>query len=184
MKKYAILCIAWLAFAVYPCIAVCSETGGGWNEAGVRMGIQAGPKREYFHLYELYAVYGLPWNWRSSSGWGVNTQLNTSLGALHTSAETGAIGSLGTGLTANKTGFNLVPELGISFNVMDKSQFGRQDFGSLLLWGAYIGLSYRFDNGLGIGYRILHMSNNHILYSKDTPNPGLDMHLIGISWHF
>lgn len=184
MKKFAILLIVWLSFAVNLGTAECADTSGGWNEAGVRMGIQAGPKREYFHLYELYAVYGLPWNWRSSSGWGVDTQLNTSLGALHTGDETGFIGSLGTGLTVNKTGFNLVPELGICFDVMDRTRFASQDFGSVLLWGAYIGLSYRFDNGLGIGYRILHLSNNHILYSRDTPNPGVDFHVIGISWHF
>ena len=56
---------------------------GDWQEAGVRMGIQAGPKREYFHQYEAFAVYGLPWwDWRSSSGWGLAPQLSTSAGAL------------------------------------------------------------------------------------------------------
>jgi hypothetical protein len=184
MKKYAILCIAWLSIAVYPCIALCSETGGGWNEAGVRMGIQAGPKREYFHRYDLYAVYGLPWDWRSSSGWGVAPQLNTSLGALHTGADTGFIASLGTGLTISKTGFNLVPELGINIDLMDRRHYGKQDFGSILLFGAYAGLSYRFDCGLGVGYRFQHLSNNRILYSDNTPNPGVDLHMIGISWHF
>ena len=34
-----------------------------WREAGVRIGLQAGPKREYFHLYEAFGVYGLPWDW-------------------------------------------------------------------------------------------------------------------------
>lgn len=184
MKTCAILFLVCLVFAFNPVSVACSDTDAGWNEVGVRMGIEAGPKREYFHLYELYAVYGLPWNWRSSSGWGVDTQLSTSLGALHTSAETGLIGSVGTGITLSKAGFNLVPELGASFELLDRRNFGRQDFGSILLWGAYIGLSYRFDCGPAISYRILHMSNNHILYSGDTPNPGLDLHLIGVSWHF
>jgi hypothetical protein len=184
MKTYVILTVAVLIFAVNLGTADCSDTDGGWNEAGIRMGIQAGPKREYFHLYEVFAVYGLPWDWRSSSGWGVTPQLNTSLGALHTEAETGFIGSLGTGLTLTKTGLNLVPELGISADLMDKRHFGRQDFGSMFLLGAYVGLSYRFDCGLGIGYRMLHLSNGHVFYPNGTPNPGLDLHMISISGNF
>jgi len=183
VKKCAVLCIVLLSFELNMTTAECADTKGGWREAGVRMGIEAGPKREYFHLYELYAVYGLPWDWRSSSGWGITPQLNTSLGALHTSTETGFIGSFGTGLAISKTGFNLVQELGISLDLMDRRHYGKQDFGSFLLWGAYIGLSYRFDSGLGIGYRILHLSNNHILYPAHIPNPGVDLHLFGLSWH-
>jgi hypothetical protein len=178
------LVIAVTIFSVGLGMIESSQAQEGWNEFGVRTGIQAGPKREYFHLYEIYAVYGLPWEWRSGTGWGIDSQLNTSLGSLHTAADTGVIGSLGTGVTVTKAGFNLVPEAGINVNLTDKRQFGKQDFGSVLLFGAYLGLSYRFDSGFGIGYRMLHLSNGHIVYSKDTPNPGLDLHMIGISWHF
>jgi hypothetical protein len=94
------------------------------------------------------------------------------------------MGRLGSGLTISKKGFNLVPELGINLSLLDRRQFGRQDFGSILLFGAYVGLSYHFDCGLGIGYRIQHLSNNKILYSQNTPNPGLDLHMIGVNWNF
>jgi hypothetical protein len=184
MKKLVILAVTMLTLALNVGMAESSDSNQGWNEAGIRMGIEAGPKRSYFHLYELFAVYGLPWDYRSSSGWAVDTKLETALGALHTDAETGAMGTLGTGLTVTKKGFNLVPELGINLSLLDRRQFGKQDFGSILLFGAYFGLSYHFDCGLGIGYRIQHLSNNHILYSKNTPNPGLDLHMIGISWIF
>jgi len=184
MKHWVAISAILLALAVNPPAAGCAEKGSGWNEIGVRIGIESTPKRENFHLYELYAVYGLPWKWRSSSGWGVATQMETSLGALHTSADTGFIGSVGTGLTFDKTGINLAPELGISIDLMDRRHYGRQDFGSILLFGAYIGLAYRFDCGLGIEYRWQHLSNNRILYSNNTPNPGVDMHMIGMSWNF
>jgi hypothetical protein len=156
----------------------------GWREAGVRMGIQAGPKHEYFHLYEAFAVYGTPWEWRTASGWGLATRLNTAAGALHGGTETGFIGSLGPGLVFNKRGQGITLEGGGDLSLLDRRQFGRQDFGSILLWGAYIGLSYRFSNGLGVGYRIRHLSDNKILYSSNTPNPGVDMHMIGLSWSF
>jgi Lipid A 3-O-deacylase (PagL) len=156
----------------------------GWNEAGARIGIQATNKHEYFRQYEVFAVYGLPWDWRNSSGWGVAPQANTSLGILDGGRETGFIGSVGTALSLNKLGGGLSTDLGINANFLDRRQFGRQDFGSILQFGAYLGINYCFNNGLKIGYRIQHISNGHIVYSPDTPNPGLDMHMIGVSYVF
>ncbi|HEX9078001.1 MAG TPA: acyloxyacyl hydrolase [Desulfuromonadaceae bacterium] len=156
----------------------------GWQEVGVRMGLEAGPKHEYFHQYDAFAVYGLPWEWRTSSGWGLATQVDVSAGALDGGNETGFIGSFGPGIAFNKPGLGIAFEAGVNADLLDRRQFGRQDFGSILLLGAYLGLSYRFDSGLGIGYRLQHLSNGHIFYPNGDPNPGLDMHMISVSWHF
>lgn len=157
---------------------------GGWQESGVRIGIQTGAERENFHHYEAFAVYGLPWDWRASSGWGLAPQVSASAGALVGGHTTGFIGTIGTGVTLNKRETGGAMEAGINADVLDRRHFGRQDFGSILMFGAYIGLSYRFDSGLGIGYRLQHVSNGHIFYPDGTPNPGLDTHLIGVSWNF
>jgi len=167
-----------------PCPAFCADASAGWNEAGLRMGIQAGERHEYFHRYELFAVYGLPWAWSFSSGWGLTPHFEVSAGALHDAEDTGFIGAVGTGLVLDNPRFGLAPEAGINANLMDRRQFGVQDFGSILQFGAYLGMFYRFDNGLKIGYRLQHISNGHILYPSYTPNPGLDMHMIGVSWTF
>jgi len=148
------------------------------------MGIQAGPRREYFHQYEVFSVYGLPCDWRTFSGWGLAPQLSVSAGALQGNNETGFIGSVGTGLAVNKPGNGIALEAGINADLLDRRQFGKQDFGSILLFGAYLGLSYRLESGLGIGYRIQHLSNGHIFYPNGTPNPGVDMHMIGVSWNY
>ncbi|MDD2308188.1 MAG: acyloxyacyl hydrolase [Desulfuromonadaceae bacterium] len=182
-KKSSIWIAAILMLQLFLPMA-CTAAEGGWQEAGVRMGIQATPKREYFHLYEAYAVYGLPWEWRTSSGWALSTQLNTSAGALVGGDETGFIGSVGTGLAFNRPGNGIALEAGVSLDLLNKDHFGQQDFRSILLWGASMGLSYRFAGGLGVGYRIQHLSNNRILYSNSTPNPGVDMHMFGVSWNF
>jgi hypothetical protein len=89
-----------------------------------------------------------------------------------------------TGLVLDKPGFGLAPEVGINANFLDRRHFGDQDFGSMLQFGTYLGLFYRFDCGLKIGYRLQHISNGHVFYEEGTPNPGLDMHLIGVSWTF
>ena len=168
-----------------PCPAFCEDKTAGWNEVGLRMGLQAGDKHGYFHLYEMFGVLGLPWDWRSSSGWGVAPQLEASVGTLHNEPDIiGFMGSVGTGLVLANPLFGLAPEIGINANLLDKRRFGDQDFGSILQLGAYMGLFYRFDCGLKIGYRLQHISNGHIFYSNSTPNPGLDMHLIGVGWTF
>jgi len=184
MKTLVLRIVIVLILGMVPGMAESADSEGGWSDAGLRLGIQAGPKREYFHLYEIFSDYDLPWKARSPSGWGWASQLTTAVGVLHKSTDTGVMASLGTGLVISKSGYGLTPEFGISLNLMNRRQFGNQDFGSILLFGAYAGLSYHFDSGLGIEYRILHLSNNHILYSKNTPNPGVDMHQISISWNF
>ncbi|MDR3581468.1 MAG: acyloxyacyl hydrolase [Oryzomonas sp.] len=184
MRKKALMFITTILMLqlFLPLTGTAAE--GGWQEVGGRFGVQAGPKHEYFHLYEAFAVYELPWDWRLSSGWGLAPQLETSAGALVGGNETGFIGSLGTGLAFNKPGNGIALEAGGNLNLLDRRQFGRQDFGSILMWGAYMGVSYRFTSRLGVGYRLQHLSNNRILYTSNTPNPGVDMHMIGVSWHF
>jgi hypothetical protein len=164
--------------------AAARPAKSGWNEAGVRMGLQVSSKEMYFRQYEAFAVYGLPWDWRSASGWGVNPQANVSLGVLDGGKESGLIGSVGTALSLNKKGIGVTTDLGINFNFLDRRHFGQQDFGSILQFGAYLGVNYCFDNGIKIGYRLQHLSNGHIFYPENTPNPGIDMHMLGLSYVF
>lgn len=177
----ALLLIAFMGGAV-PTAALAAKSG--WNEAGVRLGIQVSSKETYFRQYEAFAVYGLPWDWRGASGWGVTPQANVSLGVLDGGGETGLIGSLGTALTLDKPGAGFSADLGINANFLDRHRFGHQDFGSILQFGAYLGINYCFSNNIKIGYRLQHISNGHIFYPERTPNPGLDMHLFGVSYTF
>jgi hypothetical protein len=167
---------------VFPVSAQSKESG--WNEVGVRLGFQATTKREYLRQYDVFAVYGLPWDARHDSGWGVTPNVNFSLGILDGTGEPNFIGSAGTALVLNKKGPGLSTDLGINANLLNKRHFGTRDFGSILQFGAYIGVYYRLDSGIKIGYRLQHISNGHIFYPNGTPNPGLDLHIIGVSYVF
>src|SRR5512133_159060 len=168
--------------------SVCPVSGQsaepGWSEAGVRIGVQASSRRVYFRQYDAFAEYKLPWDWRDSSGWGIRPYANVSLGALNGGGETGFIGSIGSALVLNHPESGFTTDLGINFNLLDKKHLGSMDFGSILQFGAYLGFGYRFDNRLKISYRLQHISNGHIIYPSNTPNPGLDMHMLGISYVF
>lgn len=156
----------------------------GWNEAGVRAGIPAKPRSVYVRQYEAFAVYRLPWDWRNSSGWGLTPHMNYSLGALNGGGETGFIGSAGPSIVLNKRGPGFTADLGINANILDRRDFAGLDLGSILLFGAHVGINYQLTNGVKIGYRLEHMSNGHILYPNGTPNPGLDTQFIAISCVF
>jgi hypothetical protein len=181
-----ILIIEILLVFIIGCIV--PESGisaeSGWKEAGVRTGLQVSSRIHYFRQYDAFAVYGLPWEWRGWAGWGVVPQVEASLGVLDGAHDTGFIGSAGTVVNINNPDSGISTDVGISLNFLNKRQFGRQDFGSILQFGACIGVNYRFDNGLKIGYRIQHISNGHIVYAEETPNPGLDLHMFAVSYTF
>jgi len=176
-----ILIISFIG-SVFPVFSLSAESG--WNEVGVRANFQVSSKINYFRQYDAFAVYGLPWEWRGSSGWGITPNANISLGLLNGGAENEFITSVGTAIALNKPEPGISTELGINANVLNRRYFAGQDFGSILQFGAYLGANYLLTNGLKIGYRLQHISNGHIFYPNGTPNPGLDMHMIGISYVF
>lgn len=168
-------------------IGVCPDPvqalENGRTEVGLRGGLMAGKKHEYFHQYEMFVRYGLPWSWRNTGGWGIDTNFEGTAGALQAVGETGFLGSLGPGLSINKSGSGLSADLGINVDALGRMRFGNQDFGTPYLFGAYLGFSYQWAAGLKGEYRLLHLSNGHI-FDLSAPNPGLDTHLIGLSWVF
>lgn len=171
-----------LSLCAVPVAALCAESG--WNEAGIRLGIPVQNKKVYIRQYDAYATYGLPWDWRMSSGWGVTPNVSCSLGALNGGGDTGFIGSTGVTLVFGKPDPGFTAQLGFNMNLLDKRHFAGIDFGSILQFGSYAGIGYRFTNNLKIGYRAEHLSNGRIFYSKNTPNPGRDTHALELSYTF
>ena len=154
-----------------------------WHDLGLRTAFSVVDKKENFHQYDVFFNYGTPLEWRNSDGWGVGTRFECSLGALHGGKETGFIGSGGPGVSFNRSDSGVSLDLGVNISLLDRRRFGKQDFGTPVLFGAYLGFSYRFDNGLRAEYRLHHVSNGHLL-TPHAPNPGLDLHMFGLSWGF
>lgn len=151
--------------------------------AGVRGGFEAAPKREYFHQYEAFVQFNLPWEWRWPA-MGLAPQVEVAAGNLHGSGKDGFIGSFGPDLNLDFFDRKLDVKLGINLLFLGVRQYGRQDFGSNLMFGAHIGLDYLVFPGWRVGYRLQHMSLNKIFYPDNTPNPGLDMHMFSLSREF
>ena len=171
------------------CIGIASSVSSpaadvGLNEIGVRAGIQDGSRLGIHSTYELFAARRLPWDWRAPSGWGVVPQLVCAVGYLEGRGQDGVDGSAGFAfvIDKNKPGFST--DFGISFSHMSRRRFGYTDYGSENNFVSHIGINYLFANGLKFGYRFQHMSNGQYFYPADTPNPGVNMHLLGTSYVF
>ncbi|CAH2031896.1 acyloxyacyl hydrolase [Trichlorobacter ammonificans] len=156
----------------------------GWQQAGLRAGTRFGEGKKAFQMYEAFAAYALPWEWRNSSGWGLAPRLTVAAGALTSSDVSGFIGTAGAGVLVGKPKTGPGLEVAVMAALLDKRTFGTYDLGSMLLFGGSVGVSWRFPCGLGLAYHIKHLSTGHLFYSDHTPNPGLDMHMIEASWHW
>lgn len=180
MKTLPVLVLFVLALNLL-LLPTSATAEAGLKNIGIRAGIPARDKNEYFHQYEVFTQYGLPWEWRKDSGWGLGLQLDASAGALHGGKETGFIGTVSPGFSFDKGNRGFSAEIGPGLVFLDKRRFGKQDFAGKVLFLIYLGLNYRFDSGLGVGYRIQHISNAGLY---DSVNTGLDMHMAAVSWNF
>jgi hypothetical protein len=161
----------------------CGSPDEGWKAVGIRAGVSATTRSEYFHQYEVFAAYGLPWSLRAESGWGVALRVNASVGALHGGKETGVIGSVGPGVIVDKGGKGLAFTLGGDLYGMSRFRYGNVDLNGDPLFEGNLGVMYRFDSGPGVGYRFQHMSNGG-LGRNGSGNTGLDLHMLELSWNF
>lgn len=182
IKKLTVLMMTMMMLGL-PAIGECRPVEHGWKAIGFRGGLSVIKKWEDFTQYEVLAIYGLPWEWRMDSGWGVAPQFNFTAGLLQGGGTSGFFGGLGPSIVLNKANKGLEFELGVCLNGSDKKNYGMQDLGSNFLFGSFVGIGYQFDNGIAIGYHLKHYSNGHIFYGTSTPNPGIDNHLFVIKWH-
>ena len=159
----------------------CAAAQSGFRSVGVRGGLSVKEAEHDSREYEAFAVYRLPWEWRTSSGWGVATQVGVTAGIITGDGDDPFIGSIGPALNLGKTGFPLELDLGISVAVLSDDTVSGRDLNGLAQFISHAGLDYRFSGSLGIGYRFQHMSNAGI---NGKQNPGLNMHMLGVSWYF
>jgi hypothetical protein len=187
MRRIATGILTLVALIITVSQGWCSDEDQGWNAVGIRGGLSATSRRQFFHQYEAFASYGLPWSMRNDSGWGVALQANGALGALHAAEKTGFIGAVGPGLIFDKAGGKGVAlEIGGDLNFLSQYNFGAVDLNGNVLFDGHVGVMYRFcggpgGGGPGIGYRFQHMSNGGLNGKRNT---GLDLHMLALSWHF
>lgn len=177
MPLCPLLLLAFLTFS--SCFFPPSASADpGWKMAGVRGGFSATPKRTFYHEYEAFTVYQLPWSWRSAGGWGVTPRVEGSAGVLRGQQTNAFIGTVGPDFAFDKSGFPVEVSLGLNFAFLNSPRFGEESFEGDLQFISHIGASYRFSTLFGAGYRFQHMSHGGIYGGF---NPGLNLHIFSLN---
>ena len=147
---------------------------------GFRTSVSSRDKKHRFNQYDLFANRELPWNWQLQGGWDVTPRLEATAGVLKGAGETGFVFSLGPTLALSGPGDRIVLDIGVSPTVMNRHEFGTQNFGKDLQFTSHASIDVEVVPNLRVGYRFQHMSNA----SLSSINPGLDLHMLAVSYRF
>jgi hypothetical protein len=133
-------------------------------------------QKENFTLYDIAALWRLPWGWRSRhSNWGLETRRIGSAGELAAAGTTSFMATLVPALAVSDKNGVVSLDLGLGFGFFSNYKFGVQDFGGPVQIVGSTGIGFTPFPGFRAGYRFQHFSD------AGTYGPTslrVDMHLI------
>jgi hypothetical protein len=112
--------------------------------------------------------------------WDLLTRLDFAGGWLGESGVHAAIGSIGPSILFVREEFPFSFEAGVSPTGITESKFPDKNFGGSFQFTSHLGVNWEMTTHFRLGYRFQHMSNADIYY----PNPGLNMHMLALSYLF
>ena len=137
--------------------------------------------REDFVGGDLFGLFRLPWSWYSASGWGVETRLITSAGALSALEKVALVSSVAPVLALGTKNGRFTIDAGLGGALISAHDFGRHDLGGPFQFVATAGMSVVPFGRVGFGYRFQHYSDGTI-YGSDTR--GVDLHMIELTYRY
>ncbi len=150
------------------------------ESAGARFGIGAGNSAVHFHEAEAFLNTDLPVRANLGRHWSLQLRMDFSAGWLADPGHNAAIGTAGPTLIFGRAGLPVTFEAGSSPTLMSRYEFGTKNFGSTWQFTSHLGANVDLGERVRLGYRLQHMSNAGL----DGHNPGLNLHLFGLSYLF
>jgi hypothetical protein len=145
---------------------------------GVRGGTDATGTEQSYSATELYLLYPLSWRWYVAGGT-LQPRLDGGIAWLISGNDHGGWLAAGANMVYSVDWLPVELEAGLRPVWMFETVYGREDFGGSLQFYSQIGAALRFSR-FALNYRFQHLSNAGIYGS----NPGLNLHLFGISAKF
>jgi hypothetical protein len=130
-------------------------------------------QREVFRLYDVAAIFRLPWQWPLDAGkWNLRTGLITSVGLLEAAGDAGAMVTAVPDLIL--TGWNelISFDAGAGAGLFSRHQFGSQNFGGPAQFVATIGIRVSPFTHSYAAFHLLHFSDAGLYGSASV---GVDM---------
>jgi hypothetical protein len=150
------------------------------ESVGARGGVSSNSNGHEFNQAELFANWNLPWAWDLGREWHLQSRLDFTAGWLGDRGNNAAIGTAGPSLALSRERLPLSLDGGVSPTLLSRSEFGSKDFGMDYQFTSHVGLNWDFAPHWRLSYRFQHMSNAGLA----SPNPGLNMHMFGLSYVF
>ncbi len=148
-------------------------------KAGIRIGTSVESKSD-LNSYELFGTLGSPWNWNLTETLSLHLEFEGAVGTLTGEGETAGYLRISPLLELSSTRCPVSLVIGSGPSWQTEDTFGHLDMGSDLQFTSSIGLEWQVSDEWAIGYRFQHSSNG----SLSTPNPGLEMHSLSLSYAF
>jgi hypothetical protein len=150
------------------------------ESVGMRGGLSANTSGEDFYQAEAFGNWNLPWRWDLGKEWHLQSRLDLSFGWLAERSDDAAIGTLGPSLVLGRERLPLSLEGGVSPTFLSRHEFESTNLGSDFQFTTHVGVNWDFAAHWRLGYRFHHISNAGLA----SPNPGLNMHLLALSYVF
>ncbi len=150
------------------------------ESAGVRGGSSLVDGTSSFKEIVGFVNWNLPWRWDLGKEWRLQSRLDFSAGWLGNRSTDAAIGTVGPTLLLRRERLPLSFEAGTGPTLLSRHTFPASDVGSELQFSTFAGLNWDLAKHWSLGYRFDHISNGGLA----SPNPGLRMHLLSLSYRF
>jgi hypothetical protein len=150
------------------------------ESVGTRIGFSAFNSGPEFHQLDLAAIWRLPWRFDFAHEWSLQSLGNIAAGWLGDPGNDAFVSSAGLGLMLQRGEFPFKLEGGLAPTYISRPDFGTKVLGTNLQFTSHIGLAMDMGPSLRVLYRFQHMSNAG--FGKH--NPGLNLHMVGVSYIF
>jgi Lipid A 3-O-deacylase (PagL) len=145
---------------------------------GARSGFAPSVKGE-FRQTEAFGNWTFP-GWLRSTNFTIRPRLEGTAGYLESGGQYGFVGTVGPDLLFEYLPSRVALDLGVHATLLSRDTYPSRDFGIPFQFTSHVGMEWEFIRHLKVGYRFQHMSNSQL----SSSNPGLNMHLFGMSYQF
>jgi hypothetical protein len=138
-------------------------------------------QKTHFGLYDVAAVFRLPWLWELSGSWKVETRLITSAGVLVGGGDTGLIATLVPDIALSGWSGLVSLDIGGGAGLLPEYKFGMHNFGGPVQLVATIGIRFNVLYHAYAGFRLHHISDAGI-YGESAR--GNDLYVAELGYRF
>lgn len=130
--------------------------------------------------FEVFGKMDQDWSWDLCEDVALDLDIAAALGVLDGEGETAIYGHVGPVAELTFGDFPIILVLSTGPSLYSEDDFDGFDIGSNLQFTSSIGLKLNIDAGWSVEYRFQHTSNAGF----GDPNPGLNMHVIGLGYSY